>query len=595
MRRQRIFISHFELYTRMKNLLKRLWSHLEQRRKRQFVLLLILMLLASFAEVLSIGMVLPFLGLLTNPERVFALEALQPVVQHLSLTEPKQLLLPLTLSFGFAALAAGSLRLLLLWANTRLSYAAGADLSITMYRRTLYQRYEIHCARNSSEVISGISEKTVDAIFVITNLMNLISSAAMLGAILIALLYISPEIAEASFLGFGSIYILVMLLTRKKLIANSKIISDQSIRVIKALQEGLGGIRDVLINGSQETYCKIYSKSDLALRQAQGKNQFIALSPRYSMEAIGMVLVAALAYFLAKQPDGFIRAVPTLGALAIGAQRLIPVMQQMFFSWSNVNGSHHSLVEVLYLLDQKIPDMNTSQNDNMVFENEIILDNVSYSYQSSNINVINGATLKIKKGARVGFVGSTGSGKTTLINIIMGLIFPTSGSMLVDGVEVNSRNSRKWQDHIAHVPQEIYLSDSTIEENIAFGVTKDDIDHQRVKLAAMQAQIATFVETLPDKYQTRVGERGVRLSGGQRQRIGIARALYKKADVIIFDEATSALDSDTENEVISAIEGLGNELTVLMIAHRVTTLKSCSDVFRIECGNIVVEKKFFKI
>jgi ATP-binding cassette subfamily B protein len=243
----------------------------------------------------------------------------QPLIRFIGLTDPKQLLLPLTIAFSVAALFAGGMRLLLLWASTRLSFAAGADLSLSIYRRTLYQPYAIHCARNSSHVIDGISGKDNGVIYnVIVPTLTLISSSIMLVAILLALLMIQPIIALAAFGGFAFIYIGIVRLTRKQLILDSECAARESTRVIKSLQEGLGGIRDVLIDGSQEAYCQIYRKADSLLRRAQGNSLFIAFSPRYGMEALGMMLIAALAFFLARQEGGISRAIPILGALALG-------------------------------------------------------------------------------------------------------------------------------------------------------------------------------------------------------------------------------------------------------------------------------------
>jgi ATP-binding cassette subfamily B protein len=545
------------------------------------------MLFASFAEILSIGAVLPFLGVLTAPERIFEMHAAQPVIQVLGLTEPKQLLLPLTIAFGLAALIAGAMRLLLLWASTRLSYATGADLSISIYRRTLYQPYAVHCARNSSEVINGISNKTNGVIYVITMVLTLISSAAMLITILIALLSVDPLIALAAFGGFGLIYVVIIRLTRKQLSINSERIARESTQVIKSLQEGLGGIRDVLIDGSQATYCHIYSNADLPLRRAQGSSSFIGVSPRYAMEALGMILIAALAYSLAKQADGIAKAIPVLGVLALGAQRLLPVLQQAYGAWSSIQGGKVSLQDALDLLDQPLPDYaNQPLTKKLPFNRNITLKQLNFRYDQHSPYVLNELNLTIAKGSRVGFIGTTGSGKSTLLDIVMGLLQPTSGTLDIDGQSITPANQRAWQLHIAHVPQAIFLADSTIEENIAFGVPKGQIDHLLVKQAAQQAQIAESIESWPAQYQTFVGERGIRLSGGQRQRIGIARALYKQADVIIFDEATSALDNETEQAVMQAIEGLSQDLTLLIIAHRLTTLKNCTQIVELAKGGI---------
>ena len=569
-------------------LLSRLWYHISPRRRGQFGLLLILMILASFAEILSIGAVLPFLGVLTAPGRVFELPAAQPFIQALGLNTPDQLLLPLTIAFGLAALMAGAMRLLLLWVSTRLSFATGADLSISIYRRTLYQPYAVHVARNSSEVINGISGKANGVIYgIIMPALTLISSGVMLSAILIALLFVDPVIALAAFGGFGVIYAFIIWLTRKRLLIYSQRIARESTRVIKSLQEGLGGIRDVLIDGSQATYCQIYRGADHPMRQAQGNSLFISQSPRYGMEALGMLLIAALAYSLAKQSDGIANAIPVLGALALGAQRLLPVLQQAYGAWANIKSVQASLQDTVELLDQPLPDYaDQPAAKPLPFFQRINLNQISFRYGPQTPWVLNNLNLTIAKGSCIGFIGTTGSGKSTLLDIVMGLLQPTEGTIEIDGQSITTGNHRAWQAHIAHVPQAIFLADSSIEENIAFGVPKDQIDHERIRQAARQAQIADIIETWPKQYQTFVGERGIRLSGGQRQRIGIARALYKQADVIIFDEATSALDNETEQAVMQAIEGLSKDLTILIIAHRLSTLRNCTTIIELGDGRI---------
>ncbi len=570
------------------NLLKHLWRHISRRRRGQFGILLVLMLLASFAEILSIGAVLPFLWVLTAPERIFEHAAAQPIIHVFGLTKPAQLLLPLTIAFAVAALIAGSLRLLLLWVSTRLSFATGADLSLSIYRRTLYQPYTVHCSRNSSDLISGISGKANGVIYnIIVPTLTLISSSFMLITILMALLAVEPVIALVAFGGFGLIYVFIISLTRKQLLFDSRCIARESSQVIKSLQEGLGGIRDVLIDGSQATYCQIYSRADLHLRRAQGNNLFVSSSPRYGMEALGMVLISVLAYSLAKESDGISKAIPILGALALSAQRLLPVLQQAYGSWAQINGGQASLIDTLELLDQPLPcyiDQLVSQP--LPFKSNISINQLTFRYSPETPYVLNKINLTIPKGSRIGFIGATGSGKSTLLDIIMGLLQPNDGTLSIDGQHVTLSNNRAWQAHIAHVPQVIFLADSTIEENIAFGVPKEYIDSQRVRKVAQQAQIAKVIESWPAKYQTCVGERGIRLSGGQRQRLGIARALYKKADVIIFDEATSALDNETEQSVMEAIESLSEDLTLLIIAHRLTTLKNCTQIVELAEGCI---------
>jgi len=305
---------------------------------------------------------------------------------------------------------------------------------------------------------------------------------------------------------------------------------------------------------------------------------------------LGMVLIAALSYVLSRQVGGIATALPVLGALALGAQRLLPALQQIYGAWVGIAGNHASLADTIALLDQPLPaELLQPTPAPLLFQNVIRFDAVSFRYTGDGPWVLDGLNLTIPRGARVGFVGSTGSGKSTTLDLLMGLLIPTEGEFLVDGQPISGNRARAWQQTIAHVPQSIYLADTTLAENIAFGVPPDAIDLDRVRQAARQAQIADFIESSPEGYQAYVGERGIRLSGGQRQRIGIARALYKQASVLVFDEATSALDNATEQSVMDAIEGLSSDLTILLIAHRLTTLRRCDTIVELEHGRVVAQ------
>jgi ATP-binding cassette subfamily B protein len=279
-------------------------------------------------------------------------------------------------------------------------------------------------------------------------------------------------------------------------------------------------------------------------------------------------------------------AIPILGALALAAQRLLPLVQQGYAGYASMIGGQGSLRDLLDLLDQQLPTRSAAASPPVVFRARIELRALRFAYSPDGPEIIRGVEIDIPRGARVGFVGTTGSGKSTLLDIIMGFLDPTAGVVMVDGVVMDADLVRSWQSRIAHVPQSIFLTDSTIAENIAFGVPSDAIDMDRVRRAAARAQIAETIEAWPEGYATLVGERGVRLSGGQRQRIGIARALYKQADVLVLDEATSALDAETEEAVMMAIDSLHDELTVLIVAHRLTTLRGCSRIVELVDGRI---------
>jgi len=566
-----------------------LWGHLSKLRQMQFYMLLVLMLVATIAEVMSVGLVLPFLGVLTSPEVVFQHSLMQYPIQILGITKSDQLLFPLSVAFITASILAGVIRLALLYVSTRLSYAAGADISINIYRRTLYQEYSIHVMRNSSEVINGIITKTYTVIKgALTPSLNFISSIIILVGIMSALIFIDAKVAIIAFIGFGVLYAIVITFTKVQLTHNSQVIANNSNQMVKSLQEGLGGIRDVLIDGSQEFYCTLYRNADLPKRRAEANNLFIAGSPKFIMESIGMSLIAILAYFMSQQQNGIVTAIPILGALALGAQRLLPALQQAYISYSSIQGSKTSIDDVLDLLNQPLPiHANQIQSIKIPFKKEIVLNNISFRYSSNTPWVLKNINLQITKGMRVGFIGATGSGKSTLLDIIMGLVQPTKGGVVVDNNAITLTNRQVWQKHIAHVPQSIYLSDSTIEENIAFGIPKGEINKKRVEKSIKQAKIDELIGESMGGYQTIVGEHGIRLSGGQRQRIGIARALYKQTDILVLDEATSALDNDTEYEVMKELSGLKKDLTVLIVAHRLSTLKGCDKIIKLHNNGAV--------
>ena len=570
--------------------IRRLWDHLIPRRRRQLAVLAALMMITSLAEVVSIGAVLPFLGVLTSPEKIFAHNLAQPFIQLLQIQSAEELLLPFTLVFIVAAIFAGLARIALLWFQTRLSMAIGSDFSVQVYERTLYQPYSLHVSRNSSEILVGARKADGLVYSLIQPVLFAISAVVILVAVIVTLLAIHPLIALAAFLGFGLIYAAVVFITKRRIAKNSQTIATQQIRVTKAIQEGLGGIRDVLIDGTQLVYSKLYRDAFIPTQSALASNQVVGAIPRFGVEALGMVLIAGLAYMLAAASgagSGVTNVIPVLGALALGAQRLLPVLQQIYTAYIAIKGNQASTQDALDLLGQPMPEHAYAPLvQPMAFQTAITLKDLGFRYSPREPWVLRRLNLQIPKGSKVGFVGITGSGKSTLLDIVMGLLTPTEGALLIDSTAVTPKNTRAWQAHISHVPQAIYLSDTSIAENIAFGAPLELIDLQRVKQAAQQAQIAQTIEGWGKGYDTLVGERGARLSGGQRQRIGIARALYKCANVIIFDEATSALDNETEAAVMQAIETLGRDITILIIAHRLSTLKNCDQIVELANGGI---------
>lgn len=571
--------------TSLSKTLRSLIASLPSRRRTQLVLLLGLMLAGAFAEVLSLGAIVPFLAILSDPVQALQRPLVAKVVAALGWSDGHDIRWQLTLLFASTAVVAGVIRLLLLYAIAKLNFGIGHELSAEVYRRTLYQPYSVHVARNSSEIMGGINK--VDAVIgVVFNLLTTFGAILMATFIITALVMIDPLVATGALLGFGSIYAAVSLLTRKRLAHNSYVNNLAFNTRIQAVQEGLGGIRDVLLDHAQPIFTHRFNKIDWSYRQAQASTYFIGPSPRFAVEALGMVLIALLGYSMTTSGGGIAAAIPTLGALALGAQRLMPLLQQIYQGWVVVAGNRQVLVDVVALLQQPIAPEAQIKLAPLPFEREIRVENVSFHYQPQLPLVLHQLNLRIPKGARVGFIGTTGSGKSTVMDLLMGLLQPSTGQILVDGVPLTGTTRLAWQHNVAHVPQAIFLADATFAENIAFGVPVESIDHDRMRRAAVKAQIAEFIVSTPNGYQTLVGERGARLSGGQRQRIGIARAFYKNATVLVFDEATSALDHETEATVMEAIRELGRDLTVILIAHRVSTLSHCELVCRLEGGRL---------
>jgi ATP-binding cassette subfamily B protein len=578
----------------MLKLLTKLMFLLNRKRRVQFAVLVVLMFLSAMAEVISLGLIVPFLGLLIAPDKLSNLPYVGNLAADLGYTTGREVLLILTISFVAMSFLAGFIRMIQLWASTRVTFAAGSDISLEIYRRTLYQPYLVHLSRNSSVVISSVTEKVNQiAFWILQPLVTFLSSILMLVFVTVTLILISPKVACISIVSFGLAYVVILKLTKKKIYSNSLRIATEQTRVVKALQEGLGGIRDVLLDGTQNFYTNLYRSADSPLRIAHASNIFISGFPRFIMESFGIALISGFAYYLSIQSEnGAAAAFPILGVLALGAQRLLPALQNGYNAWTSINGSRATLRDVLDLLQQPLNESDSNENiEKMQFEQSIEFKNVSFRYNKEMPLILNKANLSIKRGSRVGFVGTTGSGKSTTLDLLMGLLNPESGEIQIDGQSVSSSNMKAWQKNIAHVPQNIYLSDASIAENIAFGMPKNQIDMDKVRTAASKAQISDYIESSLGGYEAFVGERGIRLSGGQRQRIGIARALYKDATVIVFDEATSALDAETERNVMSAIESLSHDLTILIIAHRTSTLVLCDVIVTLQNGVMSVKEQ----
>ncbi|HEX8580336.1 MAG TPA: ABC transporter ATP-binding protein [Allosphingosinicella sp.] len=591
-----IFVAHE--HVSVWSALRQLFDFMPAGRRKQFYFVLSLLMLGAFAELLAIGAVLPFLSLLADPTKIERIPWIMSLFEAAGADSREERLLAATILFGAAAVTAGAVRLQLAWSSQKFVFELGHDVSVEIQRRILSQPYSYHISHNTSEIVSSLQKVHVLVFDVLLQLLQAATAAFISVFIVVALIQVDPFTAIVSAIAFGAMYGCVSVFTKGRLTTNSRVIGTAYADRVQIVQESLGGIRDVIIDGSEAIYLETFRRADLRLSVSKRQTAFIGAAPRFVIEAAGMVLIAALALVMSAREGGFAGALPILGALALGAQRLLPMVQQIYYGWTALAGNRSVVGQVLSLLELPAPEPRSDPVPvlPLPFQNSIEVQDVRFFYPDRQEPALDRIKLTIPRGARIALVGRTGSGKSTLADLLMGLLEPTEGQVTVDGVPLAEEARRRWQRSIAHVPQAIFLADSTIERNIAFGVRPKDIDRELVRKAARQAQLHEFIATLSEGYETPVGERGVRLSGGQRQRLGIARAIYKQAPVLVLDEATSALDDATEASVMEAMDELGAQgLTIIMIAHRLSTVASCDVVARLENGRIVALGSYAEI
>jgi ABC-type multidrug transport system fused ATPase/permease subunit len=570
--------------------LRLLWQALSPRRRKQLIALQVLSLLAAAGEVANLGALLPFLRLLANPAE--GLSALGPLASPLRGLPVQHLLLGLGLGFMAVVALSSALRVVTIQAQLRVAALIAADLGEQVFSAVLQKPFAWHLRQNSSQVLGYLTKDVDQASGSIQALLSIgvnLAIVLLLGGSLIALAPVVMVVIGALLTGF---YLLVFRFTQGSLRADGERYTINYQTSLQVAQEGLGGIRDVLLDRSQDFFLAAYRQRNQVYRLASAAINSKAQVPRYLIEGFAAILIVGLSLALALAGQGIERQLPLLGTLALGSYRFLQPLQLCFGALSSLQANQASLLRLQpfmaapeEVIAPRGPALATASPATPLVQ----LEAVSFRYSAQGPWVLRDLDLAIQPGERLAFVGSTGSGKSTSSDLILGLLAPIQGKVWVQGQDLHGAPGlvAAWQRLVAHVPQQIYLSDASFAANIAFGVPAEQIDQQRVLLAAEQARIAELIESSPEGYATVVGERGVLLSGGQRQRIGIARALYKQAQLLVLDEATSALDNCTEAEVMAAIEGLDRQITVVMIAHRLSTVKQCDRIVLLEQGRIV--------
>jgi ABC-type multidrug transport system fused ATPase/permease subunit len=565
--------------------LQRLGVHTSKKRKVQFIFLLILTFLTGIIEILSIASVLPFVKSVTDLN--FFKENFH-ILKFFFIQNRENAIIVTGLVFAFLYVVNALSRCALIYLAARLSNAITAEIAVQIYKAKLGDLYINHISKNSSTVITAVTQKVVQTSYSLAAIINFISSCFLFLCVALVLIWVNPKVMLIIMFSFASLYFGIIKFGKKTLKTSGEIVNKAQDHIVESLRNGLGAIRDIIIDKTQDFYVNIFQKASFEKSKKEALIIFIQYAPRYIFEGFAaLVIVVFVIFWTSFQEninDIFI-IFPTLAALAIGAQKIIPLLNSVYLNFSIVRSNLAQVVDVVEILDQyviKKKEIELTNVKNINFANSISFQNVFFRYNKNQQYILENVNFKIKKGSRVGIIGKTGEGKSTLLDLIMGLLSPDSGRIKIDDITLCKETIGSWQSKIAHVPQNIFLSDSSFLENIAFGVDPEKINVEKVKLAAKKSQCHDFIMKLEKGYDEIAGERGAKLSGGQIQRLGLARALYKNAEVIIFDEATNSLDYETEKLIIDELNHLDQNLTVIIVAHRLNTLEKCDLIFEIQ-------------
>jgi ATP-binding cassette subfamily B protein len=575
--------------------LKNLFFHIRQIRKIQFLFLLIITIIASIIEMLSIVSVIPFVQAATNDNY---LEQKSLILKFILISNKEDAIIKTGLFFAFLILINSLLRCSLIYLSAKLANNVTAELSVKIYKASLYDSYSNHISKQTSKLISAITQKVYQTYSTVSAIINFISSGFLLTGLVSILIFINPTVMLFSFSFFILLYLTIVFSGKKILKKNSQIINEEQNKIVFNLQNGLGVFRDIVLDKTHEYFIDIFAKANLRKARSQAANEIIQQFPRYILEAMGIVLVVGLIifwnYFLGNS-NTIIDFFPTLAALAIGTQKILPLINILYLNFTIFKGNVYQVDEVVDVLNkyqekEKIKSLVCERKIN--YNNLISFNNVSFFYKNTKEYILEDINFKIIKGSKVGIIGKSGEGKSTLLDLLMGLLEPNKGNIYIDEVKLSSETISSWQSKISHVPQKLFLSDSSFLENIAIGKSIKSIDFQKVKFVSKKARLHDFIMNLDKQYYEQVGERGIKLSGGQIQRVGLARSLYKNSEIIIFDEATNSLDMKTEGLIMEELYRLDKNLTIIIVAHRLSTLSDCDTIFELKNKKInIIHRK----
>jgi len=551
----------------------------DRKDKIKFLFCILMMVVTSLLEVLSIGILIPYVTIILSPEKILNLNKFEFLdLQQYSFFEIQLLF---TIFFCLSVIFANLFKIYVLYLSVRLSKIISLNISTDIYKKLIFLEYRDLKKINSAQVISLVTDKMEAIGSIILNFLNTCVAILISLGVLLLLLFINFQITIIALIVAIMLYLFLGFFVRKILKNNSKVLSSASIERIKHVKETFGSFKQITLFDSKEFFSEYYEYQDRKFKLAQFKNQFLQTFPRFFIEAVGIVLIAStIFYFSNFLGYDSVTIVTIVGTLAFAAHRLLPQMNILYQFYSNLLNYSVFISEVvgyLNLINKQKKIANTDEK--IKFERQIKLENINFKYLDRDEDILNNFSLNIKKNSNIAIIGKTGSGKSTLLDLIMRFLEPTKGNIYIDDKKLDQLNTRKYQNLISHVPQEIFLFDNTIEQNISFEFDRTKIDKRRVIESSKLSEIHEFIESLPNKYETIVGENGIFLSGGQRQRIGIARALYQNKSILTLDEATSALDKITEKKILQNFKE--RNITLIQITHRTEELDNYDDIIKL--------------
>lgn len=577
----------------MLKMIRELFSLLSARQRKQFYILQILIVIMAFTELIGIASIAPFMALVGDISLLEKEGVYSKLYQLSGIENPADFLFYSGLFVLFTLAFSTIISMFTIWRLSLFGAKVGVEIADQLYEHYMQQNWLFHAGGSSAQLTKQISIETMRVTGgIIQPLMQINAKVVLVIFITITLLMLDPVIALTGLMIFVSAYILLYKLVKKRLQKNGQNLSDVSIERFRLMNEGFGGIKDVLLLNRHYDFIERFQKSGKILAYAQGGNISISQVPRYFMELIAFGAMIGLVLLLLKLHQGNLGEVlPVLAVYALAAFKLLPALQQIYSSITQIKGNAAAFESIKKDLAMTLKKSESSAVNHklqqLLLKEKIRLQNVTFSYPGKSKPAVHDLNMVIPVNSVVGVVGPSGSGKSTTIDLLLGLLTPQQGEIYIDNIRITETNIRTWQNTIGFVPQSIYLGEGTIAENIAFGLPAKDINLDQVQKAIELANLTELVKQLPNGVNTKVGERGVQLSGGQRQRIGIARALYHEANVLVFDEATSALDGITEKIIMDAIHDFSGKKTIIMIAHRLKTVRKCDVIFMMEQGKIV--------